>query len=509
MSSALLPEETLSHKFISKWFWLYLFTLLTLPLWYIIRVILSNDMSVAEVGIIYSLIWLMWILSTLSTLWLSTEAMVYFLPKYIVKKDRDTTSTIYRIIRYINIGMTLIIWGAFYWFIQAYGNHYIDHPQATAILYIFLGIFLFLNLEKPLLWVFHTLQNVFIPNLTEFIKQGVIAFTIWTLFLFSLWDLIHYGYAFLWWAIISYLIYLITFQYKYSQQILSGKWIHNNVLFKQLIRFGLSALLAANAMLIIKNVDMQMLLVISGAEDAGYYSNYMSLMLIVMFFITPILSILYPIISELHSKWQLHKLSMLQSFLYKYVVVFAVSMIVFLWVFGEEIAVIFFGESFVYSGTLISLLAIFGLCKIIFSINFAILMWLWEVRKRANILIIVMLINIILNSILIPLRWALGAWIATGISWTIIAATTLYYVYQHQPIQWDRWFYTKNFILLILLWGTSYFITKDWFVLDNVYRYINLQQIISIWIIYYILIILTNLQEMKWLIHTIQQFRQK
>ena len=503
----LLPDQTLANKLISKGFWLYLFAFLGLPLWYLIRVILSNDLSVWEVGIIYSLISLMSILSILSTLGISQWAMVYFLPKYIVDNKPDYVSTIYKIVRYINIWMTLVVGLAFYFFIQYFWTAYIEHPESISILYIFLWVFLFLNLRKPIEWIYKTVQNVFVPKFTEFLKQVLISILLISFFLLGIWDLINYGYAFLIWWIISYLIYYIVFRYKYAWEILAWKFIKDNELFKKIMFFWISALIAANAMLIIKNIDMQMLLIISWAESAGYYTNYMSLIAIVMFFLSPILWLLFPIISELKSKGQIEKLKLLQNFLYKYFIVFAFSIIFLLGVFGEEIAVILFWEDFLYSGTLLSYLVIFGIFKLIFTINLAILMWIWEAKKRTNILIWVMVLNIVLNALLIPTLGALGAGIATGISWAVIAVASFYFVNQHQKINFDWLFYGKNFLFLLIISSIYYLFAKDLFVLENAYRYSNLMYIVAIWFFTYLIMFGLNFKEAKIFVKELKRFK--
>lgn len=46
----------MSEKFIKKWFWLYLFSFIIAPIWYIIKIIISNELTVEEVWIVYSVI---------------------------------------------------------------------------------------------------------------------------------------------------------------------------------------------------------------------------------------------------------------------------------------------------------------------------------------------------------------------------------------------------------------------------------------------------------------------
>lgn len=52
----LFKEETLTEKLVKKWFWIYLFSFLIAPSWYIIRIIVSNDLSVSDVWLLYSII---------------------------------------------------------------------------------------------------------------------------------------------------------------------------------------------------------------------------------------------------------------------------------------------------------------------------------------------------------------------------------------------------------------------------------------------------------------------
>ena len=54
----LLQDETLSQKLIKKGFWLYLFSYLIAPAGYLVRLLISNspEVSVADVGILYTII---------------------------------------------------------------------------------------------------------------------------------------------------------------------------------------------------------------------------------------------------------------------------------------------------------------------------------------------------------------------------------------------------------------------------------------------------------------------
>jgi len=448
MQESLLKDETLAHKLISKWSWMYLFALLWLPLGYAIRVIISNDLSVWEVGIIYWLLSLIGLLGVFSSLGLSWWTLVYFLPKYYVENNKDFVTTIYTVVRYLNICMTLIFALLIHFFIKNYGNIYINHPEIEKILYLFLAVFIVMNLANPIRWIFDTFQNVFVPQLWWFISQLTVASIILWVYMFWVWSIFNYSIAFLVGNTILLIILYVFYIKKYHSEISAWKFVRNTLLYKNLITFWLNALIASNAMIIISSVDMQMLLVLSDSANAWYYTNYMSLAVIIWFFIGPILWIIFPIISELSSKKNIKKLSLMQDFLYKYFVFFALSIWVLLVVFWEVISVILFWEDFLYSGTLLRYLWIFWVFQIIFSINLSILAWIWKLNISRNILIFTMILNIILNSILIPSLWALWAGIATVISWVIIALSSFYYVNKSTKINFDWVFYIKNTMII-------------------------------------------------------------
>lgn len=80
----LSSDETLADKFVKKGFWIYFFTFLIAPLGYMTKVMISRDLSVEEVGMIYGVMSFLTLLSLYNDLG-CTESLNYFLPKHIVK----------------------------------------------------------------------------------------------------------------------------------------------------------------------------------------------------------------------------------------------------------------------------------------------------------------------------------------------------------------------------------------------------------------------------------------
>jgi O-antigen/teichoic acid export membrane protein len=81
-----------------------------------------------------------------------------------------------------------------------------------------------------------------------------------------------------------------------------------------------------NAGILLGQIDQQMIIVILGPQSAGYYTNYLSLFNLYGIFVFPFTALLFPIVTELVSKKQDTKVSILLSILYKYFTVFGLLM---------------------------------------------------------------------------------------------------------------------------------------------------------------------------------------
>ena len=53
--SSFFPEETLQKKLVRNGFWLYFFQLLIAPAGYLVKMMISREMSPEEIGVFYSM----------------------------------------------------------------------------------------------------------------------------------------------------------------------------------------------------------------------------------------------------------------------------------------------------------------------------------------------------------------------------------------------------------------------------------------------------------------------
>ena len=214
-------------------------------------------------------------------------------------------------------------------------------------------------------------------------------------------------------------LFSLYFSYtRYYKRYFKGIQIERNLVDRNhFIKYALATLLTANIGVILSQVDMQLIIVMLGSEATGYYSNYLSLLNIPFIFISPLFSFLFPVISELHGREDRIKMQLIHREFSLYFSIIGIWLSVFLYQFGEPLAVLFFGDKFRESGTILGYSAFFLTFLLLIQINFQFLAGTGKITERARILAIVLPINIILNYILIQLYGVEGSALAVGLSW--------------------------------------------------------------------------------------------
>lgn len=165
-----LQDETLANKLIKNGFWIYFFTFFIAPSGYIIRVIISNDLGVEQVGIIYSIISFMGLISTYNDLGL-TESLNYFLPKFWINKKYNNFKNSLFVSVFGQMITGLILAGGIFRGADWLAINYFHTPSITPLIQFFCWYFLLNNLYQILTTFFKAFQDSLYYKLLDFIKM--------------------------------------------------------------------------------------------------------------------------------------------------------------------------------------------------------------------------------------------------------------------------------------------------------------------------------------------------
>ena len=357
--------------------------------------------------------------------------------------------------------------------------------------------------------VYTAFQDTLASSLVDFVKlYTILGFTLVFWFTHTL-TLNNYSLSWIIGVFISMIFSLIWFKSKYGYTL--KKWFFaptKSLILKQ-IKYASWIFLGANVATLFSQVDQQIVVHFLWLRAAGYYSNYWSLITIYTLITSPLLGLIFPVVNELIQKNDHQKFSLFQNLFYKYFSLLGLSLGALFLVLGQVIAVVFFGEKFLYSWTLVSYLGPFLIFSILYGINYGIMAWLGKVKQRVKILAWWLLVNIALNLFLILWLgwWLVGAVIAIAASWIVLWAFSLHEIHAYQAIHFDWKFFCKNFVLTIVLSLVVYLLSAKIFVLQDAMRFVNLLYLLAIGICYYVIIAAVNYKTITALIGEIRNMK--
>ncbi len=482
----LLQDETLSQKLIKKGFWLYLFSYLIAPGGYLIRLLITNspEVSVADVGVLYSIISLINFLNVYNDLGL-TESLQYFLPKFWIQKKFNAIKTTVWLSLFVQFSTAILIACGLWFGVDWLAAHYFQSESAAKILKFFCLYFLGVNLFQTLQSVFIAFQKTFDYQFVEFVK---IWATVWfTVFCFFT------GKQSIEWYSLNWILGLgvgilvagLLYWRKYHRSLMQGQFEREKPMLKEYAIYALWAFIGANVGNVFGQIIQQMAIFFLGAEKAGYYANFLSLFYMGTILIGPIMGLIFPIVSELIAKKDQKKLWLLFSFFYSYFSVFIFSISVLFIVLGPEIAIALFGEKYQLSGQLLSLTWIFLIFNILSGFNFSVLAGLGKIKERVKILGISTLITVLFTYGAIKLWGLRWAGLGFGISYFTLWGLSFPYLLKASkfPLQWR--FIIKNLIVLVSL-GAVIFVWKSKLWLVSEERWLMIAKLIGVGVAYFL-----------------------
>ena len=452
MQKDLLQQETLSHKLISKWFRAYIFVVLTAPLWYLLRLLASNTLSVADVWIFYWVLSLTTLLYSYNDLWL-TESMQYFLPKYWLEgKKWQIKNTIW--LSFIMQFITWIIIFCLLFFNDEWlAIHHFHEIAATNIIKVMSFYFLWYNLVQVCNYIFVAFQDTFSSGLVQFsnlfsVLIFSIIFRISASFNTSLFAL-----AWIIWVAVWIWIWIVQFLRKYNHLLkLPRDKLDKNLISIQ-FKYAFWVFLTSNVWALLWNVDQQLVVNKLWAESSGYFTNMLSLLNIFFVIVTPLLNLLFPIATELSTRKERDKFKLLESTMYTH---FAFLALVIWWiflVFWQEIAVLLYWEKFRFSWELLQILWPCLIFNCLSSLNFYLLAWLGKIKQRFVILLISLIVNVTCNVlVLFVFNLDLHAVITVlALSRIVQFIWWLIYIRKEYPFDFDWKFFLKNILIIWIL----------------------------------------------------------
>lgn len=498
---------SLAEKFIKKGFWLYLFSFIIGPIWYIVKIIISGELTVSEVWIIYWIISLITLVSAYNDLWL-TDALNFFIPKYITEKRYDKVKSIlvYTILAQLLTGISIALF--FFFWADFLAENYFKNDLAASVLKIFSLFFLWINIFQVISTFFMVVQNTFYNKIIELLRMSFVLFFVLSVYLLDISSIINFSYSWLFWLYIWIIFWIIVFIKKYYVPYLAKeKIIWSKSMFMEIFKYGLTIFIWLQASVILSQIDMQLIIYFLWTKEAWYYTNYLSIISIPFMLIWPIFSLLYPMFSQMYSRWEIEKIKLVKSIFQKNFLVISIAFSILFFVFAESITYILFWPKFIESWIILKYSILFLWFNFLLQMNWNILASIWKAKERLYIVFIALWFNTIMNIIFINIIWVYWAALSTWIWWLLIWIMWEYFLWKNYRMWFDFKYLFKNIISLWIIWILLFIFIKPIF--EDINRLYWLWLFCLVSAIYFAIFALINIYDFKYLIAEIKKTKSK
>lgn len=406
----------------------FLFTVAASFLGYLIRLLLTRQLSVADYGLFYALFAFVSFFILFRDLGFGS-AIVKFMPEFGAKKQYKKLKSM--LVFTFRIQLIFVLLSII--FLTIFSNWFALHIFHQPVSYL-IKIFSFILFADLVLvferCVFQGNQKMLLLSLTNFLRVFLILILLFffkplniekTIFIFVLAPILTA-------LILSPKIYsLVRPLLKYKTKITKG-------LKKQIIKFSLPVFFGLIAYMILGYTDTIMLTMFRSLEEVGLYQVALPTSRLLFVFTAALTSILFPLSSELWSSDKKEKLKLILEKMIKFSFVLILPALLIMLSFPKLVLNLFFGSQYIqaYLGLqILSLTSIFFLLRGIMGTTLA---GIGKPILNTKAAVIMALSNVIINLLLIPHYGILGAATATLLSFMIGFAITLNYTKRYVQI---------------------------------------------------------------------------
>lgn len=232
-------------KLLRKNIWIYFFSFLIAPTGYVVKIVISNSVSIEELGTLYAAMSLMTILSSYNDFG-TTESLNYFLPGYIHEKDKKKITSTFSIAIVTNLITSFTLSACLFWGAHWLAQNYFSTPLAGTLLQILLIQFVAGNLFSTVSSFFQAIQDVRLQKSVDFIRMFFLMCLVCALWFFNLSTIQYYAWA--WSAGMLFGLFLAAtlLAYKYHNYFTLRGWRFSAVEFKTVIKYAFWVMLSAN-----------------------------------------------------------------------------------------------------------------------------------------------------------------------------------------------------------------------------------------------------------------------
>lgn len=388
---------------------IFIFSLLTAPLGYLIRILYSHTLTIEQFGLFYAVFAFINFFTLYNDLGFGSS-LAFYTPKFIRKENYINIWNSYKYSQIVTVIVSLMISAILFISADWLSLNYFKVKEAKNLIYILIIFFLthgFITITSSF---FVGLQKELYYSSKEFIR---LFFTLIFSVIFWLFDLPNIVFYALAWSVAHIITALVFYYLLYKKSfhlITPVKW--DRTLFDKLLKYALPSILVTSLYSFITSTDIFFLTAFRGVRDVGVYNIILPIVSIPTFLLMPLSNFFIPLTSSLMEEKK-EKISRIIESLLVYIP-FIVFYFMFFVILNPQQSINFlFGKKWLGLAEnpliILSVGAFFTNLSYYLSI---ITLGMGFAKERLRISAVIALLNLILSSSLIYFYGIIGAAIA-------------------------------------------------------------------------------------------------
>ncbi len=413
-----------NKKLVKDTFWIYIGSIIAGIFGYLLRILYARSLSVKDYGTFYAIYAFLSIIGLIRDFGLTEATIFYGIRAYIKKRYRELRTILFynQAIQTFNA----IILASIMFLLRdlIVSTFFKGNPNAYTMFSFLLVLFIVLTV----LGSYANFHRIFQDYLLPGISPSLVMFTIFlsSLLLFKIYPSNPFVPAISY--IVGYslitLIYAIVIGYKHK--VVKGSIKPNKKLLRKMYSYALPVMTTSIGVILFYNTDTVLIsLLLKNPIEVAKYQVAKPMLNIVMSFVNPLSTILFPLVASLWHKKERTLAGKYLDLSYLFVLVLIIPMSLLLSYFASPLITLMFGSRYADSAPILNVLALSGIFMGLFSISMQALVGFGMVKERARIFYIGAFTNIVLDLLLIPFLSGVGAAIATLFSLMLIDVLAL------------------------------------------------------------------------------------
>lgn len=462
---------------------------------YFTRIIFARNLSLEEFGLFYAVYALVFFFSAFRDLG-SNESAIYFLNKYIAKKDSKKIKGVMILALIPQLVASLVIALIFFLLRGVLVKYYFKTPLAGPILNIMIVLFAFNFIVSFFSNVFLAFQKMSLGKLNDVINFSFII--LFSFLFFKVFKIINpsvvpalsYLLANAFTALLLFMLFVFVFR-----KILREKAVINKKVTNEMFHYAIPIMFSAAGGVILTYSDIILLTLLKGSKLVGLYNVALPSINILLVIFNPLFIFVFPKISRWYHNKNHEKINLALHIIYNYVPIIVIPMSLLFFVYSKTILIMFFGVKFISAANILRVFSIAFIFMFIRNINFSIIAGIGKAKERSIILYYGAIFNVVADLVFIPFFGATGAAIATSLGYILMSFLTFKLILQHYSFK-INFMYQLKILIANTIFVAAVYILKNIFAL-NIYIEFVLVSTISFIVYALVLIVLKVITKEK------------